>query len=259
MFINSSKNGRVQSTCFIRIPTQGYQFDNRTIQRMELLLHTTLEWKLSSVTPFAYLSYLVNKFHGESIRPEGLVSKALQHIVVIIKEINSVEHQSSIIAAAASCDERITRKAMELKMDFISLWGSTETEHVFFCYNMMREIEMRKSKTPKSEISYNYSSLCDATENSSATTRRKLTFKESNGNGRPARAVAPMKRLLMEAAEGGEGLAQPQARKLEQLHLMGWRWSWRWGRVGVGDGVRVYVGVGIGIGVAADGGGDVGA
>ncbi|KAK8717434.1 hypothetical protein V6N13_044703 [Hibiscus sabdariffa] len=169
-------------------PTQDYQFENKTIQRMELLVLSTLDWKVSCVTPFAYLSYFIHKFDGES-RPNGLVSKALQHIVVLVKEINTVEHRPSVIAAAAvlaaSCDKRLTRKTMELKMDFISYWGSLETEHVFSCYNMMQKIEMRKPKTPKSVISSNYSSPYHATENSSAGsigagTKRKLTFKDSD-------------------------------------------------------------------------------
>ncbi|KAE8671467.1 ARM repeat superfamily protein, putative isoform 1 [Hibiscus syriacus] len=167
-------------------PTQDYKFQSKTIQRMELLVLTTFEWKMTCVTPFSYLSFFIHKFYGECI-PKGLVSKALQHILVLVKEINSVEHRSSVIAAAAvlasSCDQILTRKTMELKMDFISLWGSLETEHLFFCYNMMHEIEMGKSKTPKSVISSNYSSLYRATENSSAVrigTKRELTFKESD-------------------------------------------------------------------------------
>ncbi|KAK8606900.1 hypothetical protein V6N13_052653 [Hibiscus sabdariffa] len=172
-------------------PTQDYRFENKTIQRMELLVLSTLEWKMTSVTPLPYLSYFIRKFYGESASPKGLVSKALHYIVVIIKEINSVEHRSSVIAAAAvlaaSCDERLTRKEMELKTGFISFWGSPETEHVFLCYNMMQETEMRKCKTPTSVISSNpSSSLCHATEKSCAVciggagTKRKLAFKESD-------------------------------------------------------------------------------
>lgn len=45
-------------------------------------------------------------------------------------EINLVDHRSSVIAAAAvlaaSSDKRLTRTAMELKMNFISFWGSLE-------------------------------------------------------------------------------------------------------------------------------------
>ncbi|XVE87011.1 hypothetical protein DITRI_Ditri18aG0081300 [Diplodiscus trichospermus] len=171
-------------------PTEDYQFENKVIQRMELLVLSTLEWKMDSITPFAYLHYFISKLYGES-RPKGLVSKALELIMDIIKEIHSlVNHRPSIIAAAAAIaasDGGLTRKAMEFKMDFISLWGSLENEHIFSCYKMMQELEMRKSKTPKFVISSNYSSVNYALENASAVssgagTKRKLTFNESDQN-----------------------------------------------------------------------------
>ncbi|XWS29710.1 hypothetical protein CRYUN_Cryun24cG0053500 [Craigia yunnanensis] len=150
---------------------EDYQFENKVIQRMELLVLSTLEWKMGSITPFAYLQYFISKFYGES-RPKGLVSKAMELIVDMIKEINLADHRPSMIAAAAALaasNGRLTRKVMELKMDFFSLWGTLENE-----------IEMRKSKTPKFVISSNDSSRY-AIENSSfvstgAGIKRKLTF-----------------------------------------------------------------------------------
>lgn len=165
---------------------------------MELLVLTTLEWKMSSITPFAYLDYFIHKFYGE-YRPKGLVSKIMQLIMSMIKEISFVDHRPSIIAAAAvlaAYDSRLTRKSIDLNVDFISFWGTLENEHIFWSYNMMQEIEMRKSKTPTSVISSNYSSVTysslDAIETSSAVsngagTKRKLTFNESDRNSPPTK------------------------------------------------------------------------
>ncbi|XVF17535.1 hypothetical protein REPUB_Repub10bG0131400 [Reevesia pubescens] len=184
-------------------PVQDYQFENKLIQRMELLVLSTLEWKMGSITPFPYLHYFISKFYGES-RPKGLVSKALELILAMIKEISLVDYRPSIIAAAAvlaASDNQLTRKAMELKIDFISFWGSLANEHIFSCYNVMKEIEMRKSKTPKFVISSNYYSSvhyssCHALENSSAVrtgtgTKRKLTFNESDQNSLAKKICRP--------------------------------------------------------------------
>ncbi|XP_017630004.2 cyclin-D5-1-like [Gossypium arboreum] len=185
---------------FSEFPIQDYQFKNKTIQKMELLVLTTLEWKMSSITPFAYLDYFIHKFYGE-YRPKGLVSKIMQLIMSMIKEISLVDHRPSIIAAAAvlaAYDSRLTRKSIDLNVDFISFWGTLENEHIFWSYNMMQEIEMRKSKTPTSVISSNYSSVTysslDAIETSSAVsngagTKRKLTFNESDRNSPPAKKL----------------------------------------------------------------------
>ncbi|KAG4212233.1 hypothetical protein ERO13_A02G152100v2 [Gossypium hirsutum] len=126
--------------------TKDYQFENKVIQRMELMVLTTLEWKMSSATPFCYLHYFIRKFHGE-FETKGLICKAIEFIIAIIKEMSLVDCRPSIIAAAAvlaALNGGLTRKAMEDKIGCISLWGSLQSEHIFSCYNMMVAIEMRK-------------------------------------------------------------------------------------------------------------------
>lgn len=39
-----------------------YGFDGNVIQRMELLVLNTLEWKMSCITPFTYLNYFASLF-----------------------------------------------------------------------------------------------------------------------------------------------------------------------------------------------------
>ena len=65
-------------------PTEDYDFESKVIQKMELLVLSTLEWKMGSITPFSYLSYFINKFCGDS-RPKELVSRAVELIVAITK------------------------------------------------------------------------------------------------------------------------------------------------------------------------------
>ncbi|GLT68792.1 hypothetical protein SLA2020_409940 [Shorea laevis] len=167
-------------------PINKYNVDNRVIQKMELLVSTALGWKLSSITPFAFLHYFIGKVCGD-YKTKELVSGAVKLIVAIIKEISFLDHRPSVVAAAAvlaAFDGGLTQKAMELKMDFISTWGSLENENMYSCYNMMQEIEEGSSRTPKNSISSDLSSeSTDAHENpsafSKARTKRKLTFSDS--------------------------------------------------------------------------------
>ncbi|MFQ6623549.1 hypothetical protein Gotur_003589 [Gossypium turneri] len=108
--------------------TKDYQFENKVIQRMELMVLTTLGWKMSSATPFCYLHYFIRKFHGE-FETKGLICKAIEFIIAIIKEMSLVDCRPSIIAAAAvlaALNGGLTRKAMEDKIGCISLWGSLQ-------------------------------------------------------------------------------------------------------------------------------------
>lgn len=49
-------------------PAQKYEFERRVITKMELLILHTLDWKMASITPFAYLEFFIDKLSG---RPEG--------------------------------------------------------------------------------------------------------------------------------------------------------------------------------------------
>ncbi|ONI02787.1 hypothetical protein PRUPE_6G222000 [Prunus persica] len=166
---------------------QDYNFESKVIQRMELLVLNTLEWKLGSITPFAYLHYFINKFCAES-RPKGLFSGAIRLIVAMAKEIDLMDTRPSIIAAAAvlaASDGQLTRKMLELKMSVVSFLQSQENyEHIFSCYNHMQEMVERKDKTPpKFSISPSvlaiHSSSMDVLENSVGT-KRRLTFSDSD-------------------------------------------------------------------------------
>ncbi|TYH79017.1 hypothetical protein ES332_D03G032100v1 [Gossypium tomentosum] len=147
--------------------TKDYQFENKVIQRMELMVLTTLGWKMSSATPFCYLHYFIRKFHGE-FETKGLICKAIEFIIAIIKEMSLVDCRPSIIAAAAvlaALNGGLTRKAMEDKIGCISLWGSLQSEHIFSCYNLVVEIEMRKYVSDgggggdiKRKLTFNHSS-----------------------------------------------------------------------------------------------------
>lgn len=61
-----------------------YIFESWAIQRMEILVLSTLEWRMSSVTPFAYLTYFISKFTDES-RPKSLLPRAIGLISDTIK------------------------------------------------------------------------------------------------------------------------------------------------------------------------------
>ncbi|OVA09372.1 Cyclin [Macleaya cordata] len=171
-----------------------YNFESKVIQRMELLVLNTLEWRMDSITPFAYFHYFITKFNDESQPPKDLVSKISELILATIKEVNSMDHPPSSIAAAAvlaALDKNLTRKMLELKMSSISSCGSLENEHVFSCYNLMQVLEIEKSKIPKFVISPDlssiYSSSTDVLEDSSITSasrtkRRKITLGDYDQN-----------------------------------------------------------------------------
>lgn len=131
----------------------GYNPKGNVIKRLELLVLNTLKWEMGSITPFEFLHYFITKFFGDSKPPTDLFSRAIELISSILKEISLMDHRPSVIAAAAvlaASDDQLTRTTMEFKINVIPSWGSSEKDHMFSCYNLLVEIEMEKSKTPKS-------------------------------------------------------------------------------------------------------------
>ncbi|XP_061338917.1 cyclin-D5-1-like [Gastrolobium bilobum] len=165
-------------------PIAEYRFENKVIKNMELLILCTLEWKMGSATPFSYLHYFVSKFCPGS-RPETIITKATEHIVAMVKDVNLMDQRPSIIASAAilaAFDATLTRKAMDLRISVISSWGNLESGHVFSCYSLIQEKRRNNVKTPSSILLSTQTGSTCVLENPSETSfgaKRKLTFEDS--------------------------------------------------------------------------------
>ena len=61
-----------------------YNFESKVIQRMELLVLNTLEWRMNSITPFAFFHYFIAKFCNQS-PPPNVVSRTVQLTMAIMR------------------------------------------------------------------------------------------------------------------------------------------------------------------------------
>ncbi|KAI3747854.1 hypothetical protein L6452_10547 [Arctium lappa] len=157
---------------------QGYNFESSVIQRMELMVLTTLEWKMCCITPFAYLHHFFSKICDECDCNQFLVSKAIGLIFDLSKEVNLMDHRPSVVAIAAvllACDDQLTRNLMEFKIDVVSSLHSLEKECIYHCYNLLKGIETKKNSTPESMNSYG-SFRNHWSPSSTIGIKRKLTY-----------------------------------------------------------------------------------
>ncbi|THU67466.1 hypothetical protein C4D60_Mb05t24920 [Musa balbisiana] len=77
-----------------------YVFEDRTIQRMELLVLNTLKWRMQAVTPFSYIDFFLHKFSGGNAPTKLLVSRSIELILGTVKGIDCLAFRPSVIAAA---------------------------------------------------------------------------------------------------------------------------------------------------------------
>lgn len=81
----------------------GYNFGNSVTLRMELMVLTTMDWKMGSITPFAFLHHFIRKFCKDS-SPSNILSRTVALILSImrgirpfLKYIPSISNQLSLI------------------------------------------------------------------------------------------------------------------------------------------------------------------
>lgn len=128
-----------------------YQYDNKrfcsdTTQKMELLILSTLEWNMNSITPFSYLSSFIYML-GQEYKEEISMSKAVGFIFAILDDVNLVDFRPSIIAAAAvlaAYNERLEKELVESELTiFSSSFKSLNIADLLSCYNLMMEKSQR--------------------------------------------------------------------------------------------------------------------
>ncbi|XP_009403752.2 cyclin-D5-2-like isoform X1 [Musa acuminata AAA Group] len=158
--------------------TEDYRFDTEAIQRMELLVLGTLEWRMSMVTPFSYLSHFASKLQQHA--SEGVLWKAIKLVFASIEVMNLVDYRASVIAAAAvlaASDEGLTQKSVKSKMSTVSSCRSLDTDHVFSCYSLLiHETQKEKLKTSKGLAPPDHSVADGLSVDSSVDTDGTISF-----------------------------------------------------------------------------------
>lgn len=126
----------------------GYEFCSDSVRRMELLLLSTLGWRMAAVTPFDYLPCFSSRLdrHGggggdDGRDPARVALKSIGFIFATAEAGSVLDYRPSTVAAAAilaaSYGALLTREALETKMGNLSPSCHIEKEHVHACYSMM--------------------------------------------------------------------------------------------------------------------------
>ncbi|KAK9067808.1 hypothetical protein SSX86_011919 [Deinandra increscens subsp. villosa] len=117
-----------------------FVFEAKTIQRMELIVLSTLKWRMQSVTPFCFIDSFIRKLNdgggeGQSQTiSRSLILKSSQLILGLIQGIDFLEFQPSEIAAAVA----ISVVGIEVEKTQISaLFEHLKKERVLKCVEVV--------------------------------------------------------------------------------------------------------------------------
>ncbi|CAF2032751.1 hypothetical protein HID58_078814 [Brassica napus] len=178
---------------------QDFVFKPDVIRKTELLILSTLDWKMSLITPFHYLNYFLAKIspdRNQSVSKELVLLRSSESLLALTKEISVTDNRQYVVAAATtllasstSSDIRLTREEMGNKFGSVSWWTSNENDNVYSCYERMQEIEERKHMTPP-ELA-----VPGPVVGSGSGAKRRLSFDDSDQPSSSSPDAKRMRRL----------------------------------------------------------------
>ncbi|KAI4339351.1 hypothetical protein MLD38_024304 [Melastoma candidum] len=143
----------VTSPFDLQVEGAKYMFQPRTIQRMELLVLSVLDWRLRSITPFSFLGFFALKVDPTGTFFGFLMSRATEAILSNIKDFSFLEYRPSCIATAAMLWAASAIPALSVREpgDAESWCGGLIKEEITSCYRSMEASLLRngRRKAPK--------------------------------------------------------------------------------------------------------------
>ncbi|KAK7252423.1 hypothetical protein RIF29_36349 [Crotalaria pallida] len=136
-------------------------FEGKTIQRMELVLLSTLRWKMQALTPCSFIDYFLSKVTCEKQQQqqqqqpaEPFISKSIQLILSMIRSIvnysvsifgiDFLEFKASEIAAAVAISVSSELQAKDIDKA-IADFSIVEGERVLKCVELIRDMNVSTS------------------------------------------------------------------------------------------------------------------
>ncbi|XP_021273928.1 cyclin-D4-1 [Herrania umbratica] len=118
-----------------------FVFEAKTIQRMELLLLSTLKWKMQVLTPCSFIDYFLSKMKNGQHPSPSLISSSLQLILSTIKGIDFLEFRPYEIGAAVAIS--VSGEMQTLAIDkAISSFTLVEKDRVLKCVELMKDLSL---------------------------------------------------------------------------------------------------------------------
>ncbi|CAL9114214.1 unnamed protein product [Musa textilis] len=138
----------VPSSLDLQIGEARYVFEARTVQRMELLVLSTLKWRMQVVTPFSFIDYFLYKFSGGIVPDSSLVSRSMGLILGTVREIDFLEFRPSEIAAAVALTALKKIQVLEVGKA-LTCCNHVDMERVLRCNEVIQEMTFMKNRRCK--------------------------------------------------------------------------------------------------------------
>ncbi|XP_008802301.2 cyclin-D4-1-like [Phoenix dactylifera] len=141
----------------LQVGESKYVFEARTIQRMELLVLSTLKWRMQAVTPFSFIDYFLYKFNDGNSPTKLSISRSMELILSTIRGTDFLAFRPSEIAAAVALSVLGETQTVDVDKG-VSSCIHIAKERVLRCYEVIQEIILMRNM-PLKNVSSSVSSV----------------------------------------------------------------------------------------------------
>lgn len=137
---------KVPSCIDIQVGEPKFLFEAKTIQRMELLVLSTLKWKMQALTPFSFVDYFLKKITCDQLLVRSSILRSVGLILDIITCVNFLEFKPSEIAAAVAIS--VSRKFQAEEIDeALTSFVIVGKERILKCLELIRDLPLIQAST----------------------------------------------------------------------------------------------------------------
>ncbi|XP_031114297.1 cyclin-D4-2-like isoform X2 [Ipomoea triloba] len=120
-----------------------FVFEARTIQRMELLVLSTLKWRMQAVTPFSFIDYFLTKINGgDQIASSSSIMKCIELILSTLQGTHFLEFRPSEIAAAVAIFIAVETEVLDSEKAISLMLHYVQKDRVIRCVELMQELSL---------------------------------------------------------------------------------------------------------------------
>ncbi|XP_019194925.1 PREDICTED: cyclin-D3-1-like [Ipomoea nil] len=126
----------------LQVAETKFLFEAKTIQRMELLVLSTLQWRMNLVTPISFIDHIIRRFKLMTNLHWEFLGRCERLILSVIADSRLLQYLPSVVATAiifTVMKEIEPCNAMEYKNELVCLLQISK-EKVVECYNLIIEL-----------------------------------------------------------------------------------------------------------------------
>ncbi|KAJ7953532.1 Cyclin [Quillaja saponaria] len=132
---------KVPQSVDLQVGEPKFVFEAKTIQRMELLVLNTLNWRLHALTPCSFIDYCLSRMGIEQHSSKPSISGCIHLILSTIRGIDFLEFKPSEIAAAVAIS--VSGKLQTAEIDkAMSCFIYVEKEKVLKCVELIKDLSL---------------------------------------------------------------------------------------------------------------------